>query len=152
MTHDFVFGYSDDETVMLDMDNTDLKTVEKWANMVLKWHDLRGYLILESSTGSFHIVFNRKVDWSENMRIVAWVALLSGNEGLQRWHRMQCIKMKSTLRISNKVEKKPPQILKKSGKQKNRIKKFREFRKEIKKISENRFPVIELTEMNAYGN
>ena len=78
LTHDFVFGYSDDETVMLDMDNTDLKTVEKWAKMALRWYELGGYLILESSPDSFHVVFDRVVDWSENMRIVAWVALLSG--------------------------------------------------------------------------
>jgi hypothetical protein len=142
LTHDFVFGYSDDETVMLDMDDTDLKTVKKWAKRALTWHHLEGYIILESSPGCFHVLFNRKVSWAENMRVVAWVAQLSGIEGLQRWHRMQCIKMKSTLRISNKAEKKPPIILKKTGKQKERI----------KKMSENRFPMVELTEVNTYGN
>jgi len=151
LIHDFVFGYSDDETVMLDMDDTDLKTVIIWAKRASTWHHLEGYIILESSQGCYHVLFNRKVSWAENMRIVAWVAQLSGNEGLQRWHRMQCIKMKSTLRISNKAEKKPPQILKKSGNQKDRIRNFMEIRKEIGLVSENCFPVIELTEANMFG-
>ena len=32
-----------------------------------------------------HVVFDRSVGWGENMRVVAWVALLSGKEKLRRW-------------------------------------------------------------------
>ena len=70
----------------------------------MKRFDLGGFLLLESSPGSYHVVFDRSVDWSENMRIVAWVALLSKKEKLRRWFLMQCIKQKPTLRISEKYE------------------------------------------------
>ena len=94
----YTFGISSDERIVLDFDDTDFKTVNYWAERALNWFDLGGYFIQKSSPGCYHVVFNRVVDWAENMRVVAWVAYLSGNEGLQRWHRMQCIKMKSTLR------------------------------------------------------
>ena len=134
LTHDFVFGYSDDETVMLDFDDANLEQVQYWAMRALKWFELGGYLILESSPRCYHVVFDRRVDWAENMRIVAWVALLSGNEGLQRWHRMQCIKRKSTLRVSPKCEKKSPCIVKRVGDQDEQIKEFIEIRNEVKNI------------------
>ncbi len=76
-------------------------------------------------------------DWAENMRVVAWVAYLSRNKGLQRWHRMQCIKMKSTLRIGPKNEKKSPRIVKRVGDQEEQIQEFIEIRNEIKHILKN---------------
>ena len=56
--------------------------------------------IIKSSENCYHVVFNRGVSWSENMRIVAWVSLLSHNRGLLRWFVMQCIKESSTLMVS----------------------------------------------------
>jgi len=50
-----------------------------------------------------------------------------------RAHRMQCIKMKSTLRVGPKNEKTSPRIVKRVGSQKNQIKNFLDFRKNIKK-------------------
>lgn len=97
---------------MLDFDDTDFKTVNYWAERAMNWFNLGGYIILKSSPGCYHVVFNRIVDWPENMRVVAWVALFSNHEGLQRWHRMQRIKMKSTLRIGPKNEKNSPRIAK----------------------------------------
>jgi len=135
--HNFILGISSDERVVLDFDDTDFKTVDYWANRALNWHNLGGYLILKSSAGHYHVVFNRSVDWSENMRVVAGVAYLSCNEGLQRWHRMQCIKMKSTLRIGPKNEKKSPRIVKRVGEQDEQIKEFIEIRNEIKNILNN---------------
>ena len=133
----FILGISCDETIMLDFDDTDFKTVSYWADRALKWFDLGGYLILKSSPGCYHIVFNRTVDWPENMRVVAWVAYLSKNEGLRRWHRMQCIKMKSTLRVGPKNEKKSPRIVKRVGEQDEQIQEFIKSRNEIKKILKN---------------
>jgi hypothetical protein len=119
---------------MLDMDDTDFKTVQYWAGRAMNWFELGGYIILKSSLGCYHIVFNRSVDWSENMRVVAWVAQLSGNEGLQRWHRMQCIKMKSTIRVGPKSEKPYPRIVKRVGKEDDEIQEFLFIRKEIRKM------------------
>ena len=138
-SHDFILGVSDDETVMLDMDDTCFQTVLYWANRTMNWHNLEGFIILRSSPGCYHVVFDRRVDWSENMRVVAWVAQLSRNEELQRWHRMQCIKMKSTLRFGPKGEKPSPTIVKKVGNQNDRICKFLMKRKEILSIINNKF-------------
>ena len=77
------------------------------------------------------------IDWAENMRVVAWVAYLSRNKDLQRWHRMQCIKMKSTLRIGPKNEKKSPRIVKRVGDQEEQIQEFIEIRNEVKYILKN---------------
>jgi hypothetical protein len=134
LNHNFILGYSDDETVMLDFDDAELEQVQYWVMRAMKWFKLGGYLILESSPGHYHVVFNRRVDWAENMRIVAWVALHSGNEGLRRWHMMQCIKMKSTLRIGPKLEKPSPRIVKRKGKQKDRISEFLRNCKEVKNL------------------
>jgi hypothetical protein len=78
------------ETVMLNLDNMSFRTARYWARRVMKWHKLEGFLLLKSSYANYHAVFNRKVDWSENMQIVAWVSLLSRKSKLQMWHRMQC--------------------------------------------------------------
>ena len=63
-----------------------------WSIMYTREHLYNGasggYMILKSSPGCYHIVFNRSVDWPEKMRVVAWGAYLSGNGGLQRWHPM----------------------------------------------------------------
>ena len=77
------------------------------------------------------------IDWAENMRVVAWGAYLSRNKGLQRWHRMQCIKMKSTLRKGPKNEKKSPRIVKRVGDQEEQIQEFIEIRNEVKHILKN---------------
>jgi len=37
------------------------------------------------------VVFNRSVDWAENMRVVAWVAYLSRNEGARAASRRRQI-------------------------------------------------------------
>jgi hypothetical protein len=129
-----ILGFSDTETVMLDFDDTALKTVKHWASRVMRWFKLGGYLILRSSKSHYHVVFNRKVSWSENMRIVAWVSLQSHNRGLIKWFLMQCIKQSSTLRVSNKREKSSPRIVFRFGKQEQQIKCFVKNRYLIKQI------------------
>jgi hypothetical protein len=104
-----IFGLTDDEAVMIDFDNSNFRTVLYWAKRTMKFHKLEGFIVLKSSEKSYHVVFNRSVDWSENMRIVAWVSLLSHNKGTQNYHLMQCIKQASTLRVSKKRQKPKPE-------------------------------------------
>ena len=130
----FVLGYTDEETVMLDFDNTSFKTVRYWASRAMKWFRLQGYLILKSSPNNYHVVFNRKVTWKENMRIVTWVVLHSKNLMLLKWFIMQCIKQGSTLRISPKRDKRSPRIVLRHGKQEKQIRDFLEYRKVVKNI------------------
>jgi len=130
----FVLGYTDEETVMLDFDNTSFKTVRYWATRAMKWFKLEGYIILKSSMNNYHVVFNRKVSWKKNMKFVSWMALLSNNPMLQKWFLMQCIKEGSTLRISPKREKGSPRIVFRYGKENGQIECFLKYRKLIKNM------------------
>jgi hypothetical protein len=101
-----------------------------------RWFKLQGFVILKSSKNRYHVVFDHVVSWAENMRVVAWVALLSHNKGLARWFLMQCIKGCSTLRVSPKREKPSPGIVYRHGKQDENIKEFLKNRRIIKKIGQ----------------
>lgn len=143
-----VFGDWDTETVRLDFDDTSLDEVRLWAYRATFFFKLEGFLILESSMknyvvkqkgrifyrfrkGSYLVVFNRPVDWSLNVHIMNWVALESGNENLQKYVRMQCIKETSTVRISRKGKKPFPKIVFRYGLQDKQIKQFLDTRRFI---------------------
>ena len=129
-----IFGLSDTETAKLDFDNSTFSNVKYWANRAMRWFRLGGFIILKSSNNSYHVVFDRPVSWSENMRIVAWVSLQSHNQGLVKWSLMQCIKQSSTLRVSNKREKPSPRIIFRYGQQAQQIADFIKYRQLIKRI------------------
>lgn len=129
-----IFGFTDDEALMIDFDNVTFKTAKYWAFRTMRFQNLEGFIILKSSERCYHVVFNRSVDWSENVSIMAWIALLSNNKGLQKYHLLQCIKQSSTLRISDKNEKPSPRIVYRYGKQDDQIQSFLEYRKLIKRI------------------
>lgn len=129
-----IFGFTDTETVKLDFDETTFKNVKYWSTRAMNWFKLEGYIVLKSSKNSYHVLFNKTVSWTVNMKIIAWVAIQSQNRGLIKWCLMQAIKQSSTIRISNKGKKHPPKIVAKQGKQDNEIHNFKEFRKEIKQI------------------
>ena len=136
----FILGYTSDETVMLDLDKTKLKDVKYWARRAMRWHKLGGFLVLESSVNSYHVVFDRPVTWSENVRVVAWVALYVRRRSLDNWFKMQCIKQKPTLRASNKkmiggVVKMPPRVVYSEGSQDREIGDYLLLRKLILSVS-----------------
>ena len=95
----FILGFTDDETVMLDLDNMSFKKVKQLAQRASEFWNLGGFLVLKSSEGSYHVVFDRPVSWRENMQVVAWAVIDSGSEDLKRWLVMQCRKGSSTLRV-----------------------------------------------------
>ncbi len=130
-----ILGYSDKSTVKLDFDEASFKTVTYWAFRAMKWFKLRGFIILRSSKNHYHVVFDRSVTWKKNLHVVAWVALESGNQKLQRYLIMQCIKESSTLRISAKEKKSSPRIVFRYGKQDHKISNFLRIRIFIKKIN-----------------
>lgn len=130
-------GNWDTRTVMLDFDKTPLGLVKLWCFRLYVWFALDGFIILESSKrilrardkkgriifryriASYHVVFNRKVTWKENVKIMNWIALESGIIGLQNYVRMQCIKGSSTLRLSR-----IPKVVFHFGNQDKRIAEF----------------------------
>ena len=130
-----ILGFTDTETVKLDFDETNSGNVKHWALRTMKWFRLGGFILLKSSEKHYHAVFNREVSWSENMRIVVWVAMQSRNQGLFKWFHMQCIKESSTLRISTKRQKPSPKIIFRYGKEDQQIKHFLKDRDLIKSIA-----------------
>jgi hypothetical protein len=133
-----ILGYSDTETVKLDFDDASFKFVRNWALKAVEWFKLEGFLILKSSKNHYHVVLNKTVAWKRNLHVVAWVALQSKNKGLTKWLLMQCIKEKSTLRISSKKEKPIPRIVHHEGKQDQQIDEYLKMRNLIKKIEKTR--------------
>lgn len=128
----FILGYTSDETILLDFDEVSLETVKYWSRRALRKFNLGGFIMLQSSPKCYHVVFNRKVSWTENMQAVAWVALLSKREKLRRWFLMQCIKQKPTLRVSPKAEvsglvKPSPRLVCCEGSQDDQIAEYLEF-------------------------
>jgi hypothetical protein len=119
---------------MLDFDDAELRTVKYWALKALKRFRLEGFIVLKSSDRHYHVVFSRRVSWVENLKITAWVSLLSNNSSLQKWFIMQCIKEGSTLRVSNKMDKPSPRIVFRYGSQDGMIAEFLAYRNLIKSI------------------
>lgn len=134
----FIMGYSDTETVKLDFDRTPFRVVKYWATRTMKWFKLKGFMILKSSKCCYHVVFDKAVSWDRNVKIMAWVSLLSHNRLLEKWFVMQCIKGCSTLRVSPKCSKhgsKPsPRIVFRYGCEENQIESFLWYRGLIKKF------------------
>ena len=132
-----IIAFTDTETVMLDFDHMPLEKVKYWARRIMRYFKLKGFLILESSENCYHVVFNRRVSWSENMSIVASVTLRSYNRGLRRWQLMQCRKRSATLRLSPKGVKPPPKIVYYEGRQDEQIRGYLEYRSLIMDIIED---------------
>lgn len=134
MLHKFIIGYTDTETVKLDLDGMSLKQVKYWASKAMKQFKLGGFIILKSSEMSYHVVFDRAVSWSINVGVVAWVCLVAKHRRLTEWLVMQCIKHASTLRVSAKKQKSSPRIVYRYGKQDKQIRSFLQYRRLSKSI------------------
>ena len=132
-------GDWDENTVRLDYDHESLNEVKFYAFKTISWFELGGFLILRSSqrtmrvrdkitkkilfshkVSNYHVVFDKYVSWSLNVKIMNWAALQSKNEALKDYVRMQCIKETSTLRLTD------TKIVFRYGNQNHMIKKFLE--------------------------
>jgi len=87
----------------------------------MKSFKLRGFVILKSSENHYLAVFDRAVSRSENVKVMAWAALLTHKIGQLRYLQMLCIKESSTLRVSSKGGKPSPRIVYRFGKQDEEI-------------------------------
>jgi hypothetical protein len=132
-----ILGYTDQETVKLDFDDLAFHDVKGWAMKTLHKFRLRGFLLLKSSPQSYHVVFDRAVSWLENLRIMAWIAIVSRHEQLQKYTLMQCIKQSSTLRVSAKSGKPAPRIVYRYGEQDAQIRHFTQYRLMITRMLKN---------------
>jgi len=132
-----IIGFFDDTTVKLDFDDKSLKIVRHWARKTCKKFKLGGYRIFRSSDGSYHVVFNRSVSWTENIQIMSWVSLMVEGKQLKncpltKYVIMCGIKTVSCLRIGKKVNKPRPKTVFKFGRQNNEIRNYLKFKKDLR--------------------
>ena len=135
-----IFGFTDRETVKLDFDDTPLWLVVYCSMRACLWFKLEGGVILKSSKGSYHVIFNRPVSWSRNVHIMDWVGRLSKIESVRNYALMQGIKESSTLRVGPKGDKSTPRVAYRWGKQNGQVKAYLRERREINKIT--KFPRV----------
>lgn len=118
---DNIRGYTDRETVKLDLDSMKLCDVKELGKLACEIYELDVFMVLESSEGSYHVLFDDTVTWSRNVSIMAGLALITKHEPYVTWALLQCRKGCSTLRIRAKGEKTPPSIVYQWGNQDNEI-------------------------------
>ena len=82
------------------------------------------------------MLFDRYISREENLRIMAWVTILSKSLKLKDYVLMQCIKMGNTLRVSPnpKKDKPSPRLVYRFGCQDHAVKDFLRYRQLIKRI------------------
>jgi len=134
-----IIGLSDKNTVMVDLDNMSFKRVKRLAELTCKHFRLGGFIILKSSPNHYHVIFDKPIRyWSEVLRIISWIAIMSNNPHVWKWVCMQAIKKACTLRVSEKPAKngvKPkPRIVYRYGSQSRKINAYLEKRKEVNDI------------------
>ena len=127
--HNFCIGFTTQNGVLLDLDNTSETSVIRLCEKFLeqrKWRyipeeiDLEGYLIVKSSENHYHAIFNRYLPYREALIIASSVRI--GN--LACWLLERAEHGEFTLRISTKNGKNKPEIIRKKGKTNKLIKEY----------------------------
>jgi len=120
VTSGFCVGFNTDRGLLLDLDNMKFRKALWIAETLLKRYRLEGFLLIESSRKSYHVVFNRYLSWKTITTI-----LFSMYEPM-RWAVFQLKEGQLTLRISRKNGKDKPKIVRQVGKTDKLIKDYLE--------------------------
>jgi len=135
----FVYGFTTDKGLLLDLDNTSLAETRKIANKYMNRFKLEGYLILKSSQNNYHVVFNKYLTWKKAMEYlfkIVWYYHYyehGSKPSLTGWAILQACKKSMTLRISNKKHKPKPRYIEEFGKTDKLIDDYCKFRIELEK-------------------
>ena len=132
-------GITDNHTVMVDMDNMSFRKVKKLAESACRHFRLGGFIILKTSPKNYHVVFDKPMRfWSDVLRVISWIGIMSNNPNVWKWACMQAIKKTCTLRVSEKPTengvKPKPRIVYRYGSQYRQIKAYLKRRREILNI------------------
>lgn len=100
-TNGLVCGYTTQEHLLMDLDNSSAWKAEKIAKMIMQeWHDVGDCLIVESSPKHHHLIFDSKMVWRtihDMIMTLQGVGIVEDNFG---WIRE--LRHDLTLRISPK--------------------------------------------------
>ncbi|MEM2108001.1 MAG: hypothetical protein QXL10_01795 [Candidatus Bathyarchaeia archaeon] len=135
-----VLGFSCKYAVMADLDNTPFSLVKQIAECAVKRFRLGGFLILKSSAKHYHLVFDKPCTWNKVVKVISWIAIMSGRSAAWKYVCMQGIKGYCTLRVSPKPlspqgVKPSPRIVYRHGTQDSMTKAYLEVRSQASKIS-----------------
>lgn len=113
----FIVGFTVSDGLVLDLDKMTFEEVYKMANHYCKRFKLEGFLIIQSSTNNYHVVFNRYLRWKTVVEYLGkiacncrWKYKGKPDPPLTSWVLYQCAKGSETLRISKKQRKPKPLI------------------------------------------
>jgi len=129
----FVYGFTTDKGLLLDLDNTTLADTRKIAKKYCNRFKLEGFLILKSSQNNYHVVFNKYLTWKKAIEYlfkIVWNYHYyehGSKPSLTSWAILQACKKSMTLRISKKKHKKIPKIIESFGKNDKLIMDYNEF-------------------------
>jgi hypothetical protein len=135
----FVYGFTTDKGLLLDLDNTTLADTRKIAKKYCNRFKLEGFLILKSSQNNYHVVFNKYLTWKKTIEYlfkIVWTYHYhkhGSKPSLTSWAILQACKKSMTLRISNKKHKKAPRYIEDYGKTDKLIDDYCGFRIELEK-------------------
>jgi hypothetical protein len=129
-----LLGSTSSEAVSIDCDNMRFRVVKRWAFIVLEKCRLGGFIILKSSEKHYHVVFDSRVSWEDNLSALGWFSVLSHNPRMKDFLVMQCIKKGSTLRVVGVGDKPAPRVVYRYGEQTHEVEKFLKHRKIIKRM------------------
>jgi len=137
-----VIGITYENVVMCDCDNMDFEDVKKLAFKTLNKFNLGGFIIMNSSLGNYHIIFNEPQPKNEVFRILGWMGIMSKNPNVWKWVCMQLIKDAVTLRIGYKYTsdgkvKNPPELCYSYGELDKAVKDYLETRQMILELLES---------------
>jgi len=131
-----VVGISCKDAVMADLDDVGFDRVKGLACLTCNHFRLGGFVVLRSSKGHYHVVFDKPIkSWNRVLKVLGWIGIVSNNKNVWKWVCMQAIKGACTLRVSKKTcgdtDKPVPHVVYRFGSQDSRVSAFLEFRKSV---------------------
>ena len=126
VTSGYCVGFNTDRGLIMDLDNMKFRKALWIAETLMKRYKLEGFLLIQSSDKSYHVVFNRYLSWKTITKI-----LFSQYESI-RWAVFQLKEGMLTLRISKKNNKDKPKILHQVGRTDKLIKDYLEIYEKFK--------------------
>jgi hypothetical protein len=98
------------------------------------WHKLKGCAVLKSNKDYYHVIFDRPVDWAENMRVIDWTAIISHNDGYVSGLQCNASNVRQLYEFSERDLNRRQRVIYNHGSQKWQIEQYFEFQKMVKNL------------------
>lgn len=118
--------------VQIDFDKMQFTRVFDICELVMEKYRLEGYLIAKSSKHHYHVIFNKKLEWKQVVKIMSWIAIISRSLSVKNYVLLQLIRGESTLRLSTKKNKPIPRVICRKGQTNKGVEKYLATKRWIK--------------------